>query len=74
MKLKAYGIRGEGSARQPCPLDRALALLDVLLASAAVVVEGDDALGRVLDEWFEKVARPRLRGGGANWSDTLMTP
>jgi hypothetical protein len=44
MQLEADRIRGEGSARQAGPLDRALALFDVLLAGAAVVVEGDDAL------------------------------
>jgi hypothetical protein len=46
MELKANRVRGEGTARQPRPLDRALALFDVLLAGAAVVVEADDALGR----------------------------
>jgi hypothetical protein len=30
---------------RPCPLDRALAFLDPLLRRAALVVEGDDALG-----------------------------
>jgi len=43
MKLKADGIPGEGATRQAGPFDRALALLDVLLASGQVVVEGDDA-------------------------------
>jgi hypothetical protein len=46
MELKADGVGGEGTARQPRPLDRALFLFDVLLAGAAVVVEADDALGR----------------------------
>jgi hypothetical protein len=32
MELKADGLGGEGTARQPRPLDRALALFDVLLA------------------------------------------
>jgi hypothetical protein len=45
MELKANRIGGEGTARQPGPLDRALALLDVLFTGAAVVVEGDDVLG-----------------------------
>jgi hypothetical protein len=46
MKLEADGVGHEGAARQAGPLDRALALFDPLLAGAAVVVEGDDALGR----------------------------
>src|SRR5271156_7103879 len=46
MELEADGIGGEGSARQPRPFNRALALFDPLLRCAAVVVEGDDALGR----------------------------
>ena len=46
MKLEASRVGSEGTAPQPRPLDRALALLDVMLASAAVVVEADDALGR----------------------------
>ena len=45
VELEADGICGEGAARQPCPLDRALAFLDPLLRRAALVVEGDDALG-----------------------------
>jgi hypothetical protein len=51
MKLQANRIGGEGTARQPGPLDRALALFDVLLAGAAVVVEGDDPLGRSGPGW-----------------------
>ena len=46
MELEADGVGGEGAARQAGPLDRALAFFDVLLAGAAVVVEGNDALGR----------------------------
>src|SRR5271170_1155793 len=46
MELEAYRVGRESSARQPRPLDRVLAFLDVLLARAALVVEGDDALGR----------------------------
>jgi hypothetical protein len=46
MKLEADGIGYEGAARQARPLDRALALFDPLFAGAAVVVEGNDALGR----------------------------
>jgi hypothetical protein len=39
MELKTHGIGGEGTARQPGPLDRVLALLNVLLARTAPVVE-----------------------------------
>jgi hypothetical protein len=46
MKLEADGIGYEGAARQAGPFDRTLALFDLLLAGAAVVVEGNDALGR----------------------------
>src|SRR5712691_10543084 len=45
MELKANRVGGEGTARQAGPLDRALTFLDVLLAGATVVVEGDDARG-----------------------------
>jgi hypothetical protein len=46
VELKAHRVGGEGAARQTGPLDRVLAFLDVLLAGAALVIEGDDALGR----------------------------
>src|SRR5215204_2004460 len=46
MKLKTHGIGGESPAGQPRPFDRVLALFDVLLARPALVVEGDDTLGR----------------------------
>jgi hypothetical protein len=46
MKLKADGIGGERAAGKPRPFDRALALLDPLLARAALVVEANDVLGR----------------------------
>ena len=48
VELKAHRVGGEGAARQAGPLDRVLAFLDIdiLLARAALVVEGDDALGR----------------------------
>ena len=45
MKLKPDRVGSERSARQPRPLDRALAFLDPLLACAALIVEGDDILG-----------------------------
>ena len=46
MKLKADGIGGERPARQAGPLDRTLALFYPLLAGAALIVEGDNPLGR----------------------------
>jgi len=46
MELEADGIGGESAAGQPCPFDRALALFDPLLHRAALVVKGDDTLGR----------------------------
>jgi hypothetical protein len=46
VQLKTHRVRDERAARQPRPLDRALALLDPLLARPALVVEGDDPLGR----------------------------
>src|SRR5258705_9288552 len=46
MKLEPHGVGCERPASQPCPLDRALALLDPLLACATLVVERDDPLGR----------------------------
>jgi hypothetical protein len=46
MELKSNRVGSESAARQPGPLDRVLAFLDVLLARAALVIEGDDALGR----------------------------
>ena len=39
-------VGGQGTARQPGPFDRALALFDPLLRRAALVVKGHDALGR----------------------------
>jgi hypothetical protein len=47
-------MRGEGSARQAGPLDRALALFDVLLAGAAVVAEGEDALRRTRQVGYDE--------------------
>jgi hypothetical protein len=50
MELETHRVGGEGATGQPRPLDRVLAFLDVLLACAALVVaalvvEGDHALG-----------------------------
>src|SRR6516225_9672539 len=44
-ELEGEGIGGEGAAGQPWPFDRLLALFDPLLCRAALVVEGDEALG-----------------------------
>ena len=46
MKLEPPGVGRERPARQPCPLDRALAFLDPLLARPALVIERNDPLGR----------------------------
>ena len=46
VKLKPHGIGSERPARQPRPLDRALAFLDPLLGRAAPIVEGENPLGR----------------------------
>jgi hypothetical protein len=44
MKLGPDRVSGEGPARQPGRLDRALTFLDPLFACAAFVVEGNDPL------------------------------
>jgi len=46
MELEPHGVGRERPARQPCPLDRALAFLDPLFARPALIVESNDALGR----------------------------
>jgi hypothetical protein len=73
MNPEANRVDGEGAARQAGPLDCALAFFDPLLAVAAVVVEGDDALGRPrqvgddeADAWAKLAGMPldpRLREG-----------
>jgi hypothetical protein len=45
MKLKSNGVGGERRTIQARPFDRTLALLDPLLKSPALVVEGEDVLG-----------------------------
>src|SRR5262245_49449669 len=63
MKLEPHGVGRERPARQPCPLDRALAFLDPLFARPALIVEGDDPLGwarQVGDD--ETDARIKLAG------------
>src|SRR5262245_35520897 len=54
MKLQAHRVGGERPARQPRPLDRTLAFLDPLLSRAALVVEGDDALGRAAHVGYDE--------------------
>jgi len=46
MKLKPHSVVLEFPARQPGPHNRVLAFLDVLLGRAALIVEGDDTIGR----------------------------
>jgi hypothetical protein len=61
VELEAHRVGGEGPARQPRPLDRTLALLDPLLRYAALVVEGDNALGRTRQAGDDKAdARVQL--------------
>jgi hypothetical protein len=63
VELEADGVGSEGAARQAGPLDRALAFFDVLLAGAAVVVEGNDALSRPLQVGDDEAdARTKLAG------------
>jgi hypothetical protein len=50
VELETHRVGGEGAARQARPFDRVLAFLDVLLARAAPVVEGDDTLGLLRGE------------------------
>jgi hypothetical protein len=53
VKLEPHGVGFHRSAGQPRPLHRVLPLLDVLLRSAALVVEGDDTVrgpGQVSDD------------------------
>ena len=45
VKLEANGIVVEPAARQACPPDRVLALLDPLLSRTALIVERDHPLG-----------------------------
>ena len=73
VELEADGVGGEGPARPPRPLDCTLGLLDPLLRCAALVVEGDNTLGRTSQVGDDKAdARikltrmpldPRLREG-----------
>src|SRR5262245_591198 len=63
VELEAHRVGPEGRARQPRPLDRVLALLDVLLRRAAAVVEGDDLLGRATQVRHDEAdARVQLAG------------
>jgi hypothetical protein len=65
MQLETHRIGGERSTRQPRPFDRALAFLDPLLRRAALVVAGDDPLGRprqvgddIADPWVQFPVMP----------------
>src|SRR6266511_573612 len=63
MKLEPHGIGRERPARQPCPLDRALAFLDPLFARPALIVEGDDPVGRARQVGDDETdARIKLAG------------
>src|SRR6516164_638896 len=70
MKLEPHGVGRERPARQPCPLDRALAFLDPLFARPALIVEDDDPLGwarQVRDD--ETDARIKLAGMPFDFGD-----
>ena len=63
MQLETNRVGGEGTARKARPFDRALAFLDPLLRRAAVVVEGDDPLGRARQVGDDE-ADPRIKLAG----------
>jgi hypothetical protein len=66
MKLEPHGVGRERSARQPCPLDRALAFLDPLFARPAPIVENRRA---------DKARRDAIRlwrSPGAAWSSSRL--
>ena len=44
MELEANLFLRHRPARQPCPLERHLTFLDVLLGGAALIVEGEELL------------------------------
>ena len=70
MKLEPHGVGRERPARQPCPLDRALAFLDPLFARPTLIVESDDPLGwarQVGDD--ETDARIKLAGMPFDFGD-----
>jgi hypothetical protein len=69
MELETHGVGNEGSARQPRPPDRALALFDPLLSRAALVVKGDDSLGRTCQVGdYEADARVQRPNATRPWS------
>ena len=60
----------ERPARQPCPLDRALAFLDPLFARPALIVEGDDPVGRARQVGDDETdARIKLAGMPFDFAD-----
>ena len=63
MNLKPDRIGSERPARQSRPLDRALAFLDPLFARPALIVEGDDPVGRARQVGDDETdARIKLAG------------
>src|SRR5262249_2982013 len=73
MKLEPHRVGGERSARQPRPLDRALALLDPLLASAALAVESNDALGRAAHVRHDEAdAHFPVNSNAVLWADVVL--
>src|SRR5665213_1912529 len=70
MKLKPHGVRRERATREPCPLDRVLALLDTLLGRSALVVEGDDVLRASQQVGHDEAdARKQLAGVPLDFGD-----
>ena len=47
VQVQTYRLGGEARSRQPHPLQRVLALLDILLGRVPLVVEGQHPYGRV---------------------------
>ena len=70
MKLEPHGVGRERPARQPCPLDRPLAFLDPLFARPALIVEGDDPVGRARQVGDDEAdARIKLAGMPFDFGD-----
>ena len=75
MELEADGVRPEGRAREPGPLDRSLPLLDPLLRRPAPVVEGDHLLGRATQVGHDEAdARVQLAGVPLHLRDDSALP
>ena len=54
MQLQPYGVVGELAAGEPRPLDGVLALFNMLLRRAALIVECDDPLSRPSEVGHDK--------------------